>query len=261
MGDRIRVEGFVEKIFEKTGNSARGPWTAYSIKVQRASGEVDPRYYQFGFKKPAFAEGDYVQFEADIKDEKAAQFVEGSGKKPKNPPTRPPKPAAPAGKGGYAGKGGGGGYKPRPPVESKVFGQIGGNNTEDDIRRMSYTAARSAALDAVALLLAHDALPTSTAKTKAGQATRFEEVTAMIDKLTIEYFFDSASGRKIESVADAGAKETRVAALPDAEQGKGGRPDQGTEAGDDPPVDDDVTVADQYYSAPGEFDHEQDDSF
>ena len=238
MADRIKVEGFVEKIFEKTGNSARGPWTAYSIKVQRASGEVDPRFYQFGFKKPGFAEGDYVQFEADIKDEKAAQFVEGSGKKPKNSPARPPKPAAPAGKGGYAGKGGGGGYKPRPPLESKVFGQIGGNNTEDDIRRMSYTAARSAALDAVALLLAHDALPMSTAKTKAGQATRFDEVTAMIDKLTVEYFFDAASGRKLETVADAGAKETRVAGLPDAEPGKGS-PDQDVEAGDEPPADED----------------------
>lgn len=249
MGDRIKVEGFVEKIFEKGGNNGRGPWLARSLKLQRASGEVDPRFYQFGFAEPlpsggfkalAFKEGDYVAFEAEVKDDKVAQFVPGSGSKPKNPPARPAAPAQNGGgKSGYQGKGGGGGYKPRPPVESKLFGQIGQNSTEDDVRRISYSNARSAALEAVDILLRNDALPMSAAKTKAGQASRFEEVTAAIDKLTVEYFYDNATGRKLTTVADAGSKESRVTELPTAEAGKGQTAAASTDTvGDEPPGDD-----------------------
>ncbi|OGT59959.1 MAG: hypothetical protein A3E01_07715 [Gammaproteobacteria bacterium RIFCSPHIGHO2_12_FULL_63_22] len=237
MGDRIKVEGFVEKIFVKEGTNARGAWQAFSIKLQRASGEVDPRFFQFGFERPKFKEGDYVAFEAEVKDDKAAKFIEGSGSKPKNPPTKPAAPQRPGGTGGKPG--GGGGYKPRPPVESKLFGQIGQNSTEDDVRRISYASARTAALGAVDILLKNDALPMSAAKTKAGQASRFDEVTAAIDKLTIEYFFDSATGRKLSTVADAGSKESRVTGLPTAEPGKAAAPAASeTEAGDEPPQDD-----------------------
>lgn len=238
MADRIKVQGFVEKLFERSGTNARGPWTAYSIKLQRVSGEVDPRYYQFGFEKPKFNEGDFVEFEAEIKDDKAAKFIDGTGRKLKNPPARPAKPAQSGGGngGGYKGKGGGsGGYKPRPPIESKLFGKIGGNNTEDDIRRMAYSNARSAALELAALLLANDAMPMSTAKSKDGVAKRFDEIKAIVDKLTVEFYFDGASGRKLESVADAGSKETRVAPLPDAEPGKAAD----DSVGDAPPADPD----------------------
>jgi hypothetical protein len=224
LSDKITVEGFVEKIFVREGNSARGPWKAYSIKVQRTSGDVDPRYYQFGFDEPKFKEGDYIRFDATIKDDKTASYVKDSGTKPKNPPAKPASPA-PQGKAPYNGpKGGGGGYKPRAPIESKVFGQIGGNNTEDDIRRMAYSNARSAALEAVATLLAHDGLVTSAAKTKGGQAQRYEEIVAAIDKLTVKYYFDGASGRLLTTVADEGSTESRVADLPDAKPGKPAAP-------------------------------------
>jgi hypothetical protein len=238
MADRITVEGFVEKLFVKEGTSARGPWKAYSIKVQRASGEVDPRFYQFGFDAPKFVEGDYIRFEADIKDDKAAQFVKNSGSKPKNPPTKPAAPAKPP----YTGPKGGGGYQPRKPLESKVFGQIGGNNTEDDIRRMAYSNARSAALAAVATLLSNDGLVTSAAKTKGGQAQRYEEIVAAIDKLTVKYFFDGASGRLLTSVADEGSKESRVAELPDAEPSKASKASDET---DEMPKDPDTETTEQ----------------
>lgn len=216
------VEGFVEVLHEKSGTNARGAWTAYSIKVQNADGTVDPTWYGFGFEKPKFVKGDYIRFEAEMKaDGKGGQFVPGSGSKPKNPPAKPAAPQAPAGQGGYNGprKGGGGGFQKREPVKSALFGTIGQNNTEDDIRRMSYTAARSAALEAIGILLTHDGLPMSAAKTKAGQAERFKEITAAIDKLTVEYFFDAATARKLESVADAGSKESRVAPLPTEKPG------------------------------------------
>jgi hypothetical protein len=240
VGDRITVEGFVEKLFVKEGTSQRGPWKAYSIKLQRVSGEVDPRFYQFGFDKPGFAEGDYIRFEADVKDDKTAQFVQGSGSKPKNPPTKPAKPAAQSGgKGGYNGpRGGSSGPKEK---DSKMFGKIGGYNTEDDIRRMSYSAARGDAVALVLGLLAHDALPMSAAKTKAGQAQRYDEVTKAVDKLTIEYFFDSASGRKLTSVADAGSTESRVTELPTAQPGKTAPAQAETTDPDEPPPDVDET--------------------
>lgn len=238
MGDRITVEGFVEKLFVKEGTSARGKWVAYSIKLQRASGEVDPRFYQFGFTKPGFGEGDFIRFEAEIKDDKAAKFIEGSGSKPKNPPAKPAAPQQPSAGGR---PGGGGGFKQRPPVESKLFGRIGQNSTEDDIRRICYSNARSAALEAVAVLLANDGLVTSTAKTKGGEAKRYDEIVAAIDKLTVKYFFDAAGGRLLTSVADEGSKETRTAALPDAQPGK---PEASTVVTIDPPEDPDEALDD-----------------
>lgn len=260
MSDKITVEGFVEKLFIKEGNNTRGAWRAFSLKLQRPSGEIDPRFYQFGFLErnsengefaaPPFKEGDFIRFQAEIMDDKVARFVQGSGTKPKNPPSKPASPQAKPG--GY--KGGGGGYKPRPPLESETFGKIGGNNTEDDIRRMSYAAARAAALSAVEILLANDGLPMSAAKTKAGQASRFEEITAAIDKLTVEYFFDAALGRKLSSVADAGSKESRVADIPDAKPGKAPAKSE-DEVGDEPPQDDDDAHEDNYGDAPNDDGH------
>jgi hypothetical protein len=239
MSETIKVAGFVEKIFERSGTNARGNWTAYSIKVQKEDGTVDPMYYQFGFEKPKFAEGDYITFDAVRKDDKAASYVDGSGKKPKNGPAKPPKPQAPAG--GYNGPrkgGGGGGFKPREPVTSELFGKIGQNSTEDDIRRISLASARTAALEAVSVLLTHDGLVTSAANTKAGQAQRYDEIVAAIDKLTVKYFFDGASGRLLESVADEGSKTSRVAELPAEKPSKPAKAGKAA-AADAPPADED----------------------
>lgn len=218
MSDKITVEGFVHEIKTKEGSNSRGPWTAYRIRLQRASGEMEPRTFGFGFTAPKFKAGDFLRFDATVKDDKWADYIEGSGKLVKNAPAKPAAPAAPSGNGGGRPGGGKGGYQQRPPVESKLFGKIGQNSTEDDIRRISYTSARTAALEMVGLLLANNALPMSSAKTKDGEAKRFTELTAAVDKLTIEYYFDSATGRKLETVADPGSKETRVAPLPEAEQ-------------------------------------------
>jgi hypothetical protein len=42
----------------------------------------------------------------------------------------------------------------------------------------------------------------SKAKGKAGTAARFEEITSAIDKLTVQFFYDNASGRLLDEVAD-----------------------------------------------------------
>jgi len=228
--------GFVAKIFTKEGTSARGAWYAKSFKIAAPDGTEDPFFYQLGFNTECpFNEGDYIQFDAEPKDDRAQTVVKGSGSKPKNPPQRTATKSSGGGGGGRSyGGGGGGGAKVK---HSDLFGDIGGYNTEDDIRRMSYSAARGDAVSLVGMLLEHDALPMSGAKGKAGQPKRFEAVTEMVDKLTVEFFYDSATGRKLETVADAGTVNVDAdAQLPDAEA----EPEAEAEpaGGEAPPADD-----------------------
>lgn len=226
-------KGFVKKIFKKEGTSSKGPWYAFSFKIEDENGNEDPMFYQLGFNTDCpFKENDYIKFSADPKDDKAMTLVKGSGQIVKNPPQRAAKPEN---SGGGRGRGGRGG----PQVKtSELFGEIGGYNTEDDIRRMSYSAARGDAVEVVGLLLANDALPMSTAKSKAGVAKRFEEIVAQVDKLTVEFFFDSATGRKLEAVADAGEVNVDAdSALPDPVDEE--QPDAADDSGDDLPPEDD----------------------
>lgn len=223
MGERVNVTGYVRRIFETSGENSRGPWTAYAIKVISPEGEEDPRFYQFGFKAPPFKAdaysdgkyrhtGDYVQFEAEVKDDKAARFVDGTGRILKNGPARKEPEKKGGGQGGRKG-----GYSGPKETNSDVFGKIGGYNTEDDIRRITLTASRTAALEAVGLLLQYDGLPMTKTKGKANEQVRYDEITAMIDKLTVQYFYDNASGRLLDEVADREeAKEP--APLPDDAQ-------------------------------------------
>ena len=201
-----RIEGFVKKIFEKSGRSARGAWTAHSFKIESAQGEEDKYFYQLGFNNPPkFDEGDFISFEYEDKDDTARTFIKGTGNKP-----APPEKEAPPAKN----------YKGAATVKSsELFGDIGGYNTEDDIRRMSYSSCRGDAISVVGLLLANDALPMSGAKAKAGQAKRFAEINAMVDKLTVEYFFDAASGRKIDIIQDGGTVDVKADIdLPDSDE-------------------------------------------
>lgn len=206
----VEKKGFVAKVFERSGTNARGAWVARSFKIASPDGTEDPMFFQLGFNTECpFKEGDYIKFNAEPKDDKAMTFVKGTGKVVKNPPKRSSS-AAPSG-----------GRSAPQTKDSDLFGQIGGYNTEDDIRRMSYSAARSDAVALVGLLLEHDALPMSKANSKAGTAKRFEEIGAILDKLTVEFFFDAASGRKLDSVDDAGTVEVALdAGLPDDTEGE-----------------------------------------
>lgn len=218
MAQQRTVTGFVKRLFEKNGQSSKGPWTAYSIKIVNEEGEEDPRWYQFGFDKPPFktdhdtdGHGDYVQFDVTDKDEKASQFVPGTGKVLKNAPARKAaqKSSGGGGRGGYRG---GGGAK---VTNSDLFGQIGGYNTEDDVRRISMSHAQEMAVKTVELLLEADGLSITKATSKANQAKRYEEIVAAIDKLTVKFFYDTATGRLLETVEDEGSANVKADALPE----------------------------------------------
>jgi hypothetical protein len=206
----MSVIGFVDKLNTKSGTSSKGPWTLYSLRLQGKDGDILPGWYSCGFTAPACKEGDYVKLDATAKGDNW-EVVDGSIKVSKNPPA---KPAAPENKGGGGKKGGYSGPKTKT---SELFGEIGGYNTEDDIRRMSYSAARSDAVTVAELLVTAGALPLVSPKSKAGKAKNFDIITAAVDKLTVEFFFDAATGRKLETVADTEVDTSGDGELPDAE--------------------------------------------
>lgn len=203
---------FVEKVNSKSGTGRNGkPYTLYSMKLSDKEGNELPGWYQCGFSAPPCKEGDYVKLEATPKGNNF-DVVDGTIKVSKNPPAKPAKK-------GNSGPGGGGGRAAPAPKTSDLFGEIGGYNTEDDIRRMSYSAAREAAIKVTEMLLEHDGLKLVKADSKAGAASRFEVITETVDKLTVEYFYDAASGRKLETVADSGKVDTSADdELPETEE-------------------------------------------
>lgn len=171
-------KGFIAKIGEKSGKSNKGrAWTIYSIKLEKEDGSELDKWISAGFDKPSVREGDYVKIIAEENDKGYLNASEI--KKLKNAPAR--SKAAAGGSGGD------------------------GRGSQATQKSIHYQSARKDALNLVALLLAQDALPLTSAKGKAGEAKRFVELSALVDKLTVQYFFDAETQRLLDSVADAGA--------------------------------------------------------
>lgn len=224
-----KFEGFIARISKKTGTNNRGPWTLLSVKIEKTDGTEYEPWISLGFDVPADAvqEGDYISLEAEEKDGRW-KLVPKTLRKPKNPPARATK-QRPQGSGGssrgnYRGGGGGG---------NKFDGTGIQNRTNPiDAKRMGLSHARTSALQAVELLLGANALPLTKAGTKAGEAARYEEITAAIDKLTVKFFNDIEQERLLKTVADEGAPAPeRANDLPDQE------PDPEPEQDDDVPED------------------------
>lgn len=192
------AEGYVVKIFTKTGNSARGKWVADSFKIQDDAGNEDPFFYRLGFRDkgsldtpPAIQEGQYIKFSWTDNDDKSRDFVKGSGKIVSG---KEGAPAAPQRTGG---------------------GTAPTSNTQQNIH---YQNSRGHAVELVGLLLENDALPKTGAKTAAGVAKRYDEIVEAVDKLTVKFFNDLETFRLFDTVADSGVVDTSAdGALPDDE--------------------------------------------
>lgn len=201
--------GFVAKINKVTKNSAKTgkPFTLWSFRATDKDGQEIDHWFNCAFDKPDCQEGDYIKFDAEPSPRREGNYDVSvpSIKVSKNPPANP-----------AANKPSGGGAKAAPKA-SDLFGEIGGYNTEDDIRRMSYTAARTQAIEVVALLLEHGGIKLPKTDSKAGAAARFDLITEAIDKVTVEYFYDAATGRKLEVVADSFEVLEGDGPLPDAD--------------------------------------------
>lgn len=183
-------KGFIAKIGIKEGRSGRGPWKLYSIKLEDENGVENDKWLSAGFDKPKANEGDYVVIEAEENDKGYLNVK--SLKVQKNPPAQVSKSA--------------------PQGTRTAPANVKGSTTQTSIH---YQSARKDAIEVLKLLQSQDALPISSAKTKAGEAKRFEELMALVDKLTVQFFFDAETHRLLDTVADAGKIDTDVGSLPE----------------------------------------------
>ena len=234
-----QVEGFVAKIFSKDfPRRGGGTGRAYSFKIELASGEELNQFFRFGFKEPPFKEGEYIRFQADDKDENSATVVEGSGEFVKNAPARAsaaaPQQSAAASRGGKAP------YAGRSGAKDAYWADKEARDVKVTQPRIQYQNARTAAIQAVGMLLGNDGLPAAKAATKAGQAARFDAIVAAVNKLTVQFYNDTESLRLLSSVADAGVEAPQLekdAELPESEPLDSG---VATQLGEDEPDVDDV---------------------
>lgn len=174
------MQGFISKTNVKDGKGKRGTWYLYSFLMELDDG-TESKWISAGFDKPPFAEGSYGSVETTT-GEYGLVYTKDSWKSLPVPAAQPK--AAPASS-----------PAPTPRAGSHV-------DRNDSI---VYQSSRKDAIALVSLLLEHDALPMSANAAKAGIAKRFEEITAYVDKITVQYYHDVQTGRTIQSVVDAGA--------------------------------------------------------
>lgn len=177
--NRIEPKGGVSK---KTGK----PYTLYNVYGTTKEGE-EVRV-GWGFDKPTFDAGVWIKTELEqngayLNYKGAAVEVKAGGA-----------PNKPANESGNSFSGGGG----------------------DRQASIIYQSSRKDALHLVEILLSSDALPITGAKTKAGEAKRFDEIQAIVDKLTVRFYHDVDTLRLLEAVEDAGiGEEAEEEELPD----------------------------------------------
>jgi hypothetical protein len=183
------IQGYVKKVNTKDGKGKRGPWVLYSCIIEQDDG-TESGWISCGFDKPPFAEGSYISLETS-KDGNYTNLVPGSVKQ-LDPPKRAPAST------------------PVAPTSSAAAPERKGAYVDRN-DSIVYQSSRKDAIALVSLLLEHDALPLSTATAKSGIAKRFDEVTAFVDKLTVQYYGDVQTGRVLVKVVDAGAESPAAA--------------------------------------------------
>ena len=172
--------GKLKKLAVKTGVGKRGAWALYSGKMQKQDGSEYEEWLSFGFEKPKAEEGGWYEITAE-KDDRG--YFQVKAVKPIESPKAAVAPSAAA-------------------VEAVM--SAGGPTVQNYIH---YQSARSNALSLVELATKLDALPLIQTKGKAGEAKRYEELTALVDKLTVQYYNDTNTLRLLGTVQDAGAIE------------------------------------------------------
>lgn len=191
----MRYEGFVAKISSREIQSKRKNGrssTAYSFKLENADGTEQEDWIGFGFEAPPFKEGDYISVDAERNEAGYLNYTKGTGQQIKNPPARSSaKRSATAG-------------NADPGSQSATAGSgdsSTGAATADRQTQIVLQHSQEMAISAAAVLLANDALPMTKAQTPAGTAKRFDEVRAMVDKLTRKFYDDVVTGQLLKTVA------------------------------------------------------------
>lgn len=202
-------KGFIAALSSKSGKSAKGrAWTAYSAKMEKEDGTEYDKWISFGFEEPDVKKGDYVKITTETKGD-YENVVEI--KKLKNPPAR------------QGGKAAGG----NPNV----------NTTQQSIH---YQNSRNLAATVLGILNEQNALPLTKAKDKSGEVKRYEEIMALLDKLTVRFFYDAETLRILGTVKDEGLPPEADGDLPEDDDGEDADDEDGDdEEGDDEEDEDD----------------------
>jgi hypothetical protein len=204
-------KGFIVKLLTKDSPpGAKRRWRLYSVKLEKRDGTEYDEWLSLGFDDPGVKEGDYIQVQAEQENGRWKADIK-TLQKSKNPPARASKgggsnasaPTQPSASGGSSSR-----YGDGTGVQNRT--------NPEDAKRMTYANARTAAIELIAVLLEHKALPTSAAQTKAGEAKRFDEIGASVDKLTVKFYNDSLSLRLLETVADTVPEKGSDGPLPDS---------------------------------------------
>lgn len=180
--------GEIAVLNAKEVNGRNGPITAYSAKVVKADGEEYEEWISLGFKKPDFDKGDSVVITA--KKEKGFWKVVDAEVTAK----------AEASEEQSSASGNSGTATARDGASAPAESSSSSGLNKD--QRIQYQHSQEMAIRLTDLLLRNAAVPLSSAKTKAGDAARFEEVTALVRKLTVELNNDVATGRLLKDVED-----------------------------------------------------------
>lgn len=181
-------KGFVQKIAVKSGKSKRPPYksyTLYSIKLADEKGVELEQWFGAGFEAPPVKEGDYVEVNAEQND---AGYWDVKGIKPlKNAPAK---------------------------VSASPASAVSSGSNISTQASIHYQSSRNAAIEVLKLLVETKSLPVSSAQTKAGEAKRYEEIMALVDKLTVRFYVDTETQRILKTVTDEGAVEEEEVIVP-----------------------------------------------
>lgn len=180
----MEFKGFVSKLLEKnvTSKKTNKQFVAYSVKIEQENGVEYDQWFDFGFDRPPFNEGDYITFSAGQQG-KYWSYAKGTGRVVKNPPARnTAKPTSEPVSGPTV----------HGPAGGEPAAQAAGTDRQSQIVAQH---SQEVAIRRLAVFLEYEALPMTEAKTKSGTAKRFDELSAMLHKFEVEAYNDVTAGR------------------------------------------------------------------
>lgn len=203
-------------LFKKKVDGRSGPITAYSGKITKPDGEEYEDWVSFGFKKPECEQGDHVEIltvkEKGFWQAKDVTITQKGDQGEDDPSEETPAKDSGSGKSGTRASHASSGRQASPSSST-------GTKSTATSKQIHYQNSRTAALGLADLLLKHKAVPLTAAATKSGEAARFEEVTALVDKLTVKLYHDLETFRLVNDIEDAYEAPAAAEAGFDGEEG------------------------------------------
>jgi hypothetical protein len=201
--------GEIKKLYERNVNGRHGPSTAYSAKIVGTDGVEYPEWVGFGFTKPTCEQGDSVVITA--KQEKgfwkAIDVEVTDQQEPSQTSSAVPTTTQDGAKGLVSGASGSTAPAKSSDPQASPTTPLRPNQQQN----IHYQNSRTAAISLVDLLLRNQAVPLSGTTGKAGVAKRFEEIQALVNKLTVVLYHDLETHRLVKDIEDVYEHEEATA--------------------------------------------------